>query len=643
LLSSITMTFSRLARSAPTVSTVSFAVLACFSSTPALAQAASSVAQQTVTIAAHLPLSAKDVAADVVVIDESRIRNALASNLADLLQAEAGVQLSRNGGPGQAAGLLIRGANSGNTLVLVDGVRVGSATLGYADLAALGLAQIERIEVLRGPASSLYGADAVGGVVLISTRRGITGQQWSAQAAVGGYGSSEASATVAGAQGTWDWSGSVSREASAGVSALRAGDRFGNYNPDLDGYSRSTLQAQGGWTPMAGHRLGLSLLGTRLRNQFDASQWVAPNYTQDASPDFRSSLNTQVVALGYEGRVDKAWLLKTQLTYSQDDLTAGAAELDRYTTRREQAMAQLAWTPAAGQQWVLALDRLSEKAAATSLLAPVHRDTTGVALGYMGKFQLAGKPLTLQADVRQDDNSVYGTQHTGRAGAVWQADSQWRLRALAGNTFHAPSFNDLYYPGYGVASIRPERGHSAELGMQWQREQQSLSATVWRNRVTDLVAYEPDRKLCPADTAYSYGCARNIGRADLSGLTLEGQAALGPWHWRMGYHYLEAHDGLTQAWLPRRARNQLSAQAQWHQGNWTLAANTQYSGERQDGGVVLRGRQTLDLSARWQWTPTWQLQGKLLNVTNTDWEPARDYQTPRRQAWLGLRVDGQAL
>ena len=118
------------------------------------------------------PTALDRVVGDVVVIDAARIRDSGADSLEDLLRREGGIQLSRNGAPGQSAALLIRGLGASSTLVLIDGVRVGSATLGQFDFAGLGLAGIERIEILRGPASSLYGPDAVGGVVQIITRRG---------------------------------------------------------------------------------------------------------------------------------------------------------------------------------------------------------------------------------------------------------------------------------------------------------------------------------------------------------------------------------------------------------------------------------------------------------------------------------------
>ena len=605
----------------------------------ALAQTAGVHAQgaepQVVQVAGRVPVAVDRLAADVVVIDALRIQAASAGSLADLLQQEAGLQLSRNGGPGQATSLLVRGAGSGNTLVLVDGVRVGSATLGQTDFAALGLAQIERIEVLRGPASSLYGADAVGGVVLITTRRGRPGLQVAAQVAVGGYGATEAALWVAGAQGGLDYAASISREANDGQSALRAGDQFGNHNPDADGFARRTLHLQLGLQLAPAHRVRASLINSRHNSQYDASEYVAPSFAQNALVDFRSRADTEVLALNYDGSIGAAWTVKAGVARNVDDVRSGGSQISQFKTRREQASLQLGWQAAPGQQLVLAADHLKERADVTDYQAPVARNNTGVVLAYLGQFDA----LTLQADMRQDNNSVYGRQRTGRLGASWALTPALRLRAVVGNTFHAPSFNDLYYPGYGVASVQAERGRSAELGLSWQDTQQALSATVWRNRIRDLIAYEPDNSRCPNDPSYSYGCARNFGQARLSGFTLAGRQQWQALQLRGEYNYLDAHDGLTGAWLPRRARHQLSLSAEWRHGDMTWAATSLHNSARPDQGVLLRGRQTLDLSAHWKVAKQWQVQAKLLNATNADLEPVRDYQALGRQAWLGLRYE----
>ena len=585
------------------------------------------------------PLPLDRVTADVIVIDAQRIRESTADSIEDLLRREAGVQVSRNGGPGQNAGVFIRGAGSGNTVVLIDGVRVGSATLGQVEFEAIGLAQIERIEVLRGPGSSLYGADAVGGVVQIFTRRGEGAAHVVGHLAIGGRQSRDGSVGASGAQAGLDYAVSLSRQSSQGVSALKPGDQFGNHNPDDDGFTRDTAQLKLGYALAPGQRIGLNLIGSRLDAQFDASEYAPPNYAQDASPDFRNKLKTTVASLDYRGEFGKALALTAQLAHNDDDLKSGGNIIDRFRTRRDQLTLQGAWTPMAGQQLVVAVEHLNERAHSDAFAADVERRNDALVLGYTGQFGAH----VLQADVRQDRNSVYGGDPTGRLGWSMEVAPNLRVRALAGSTFRAPSFNELYYPGYGVPSVTPEKGRSVELGLTWRAGPTEVSATVYENRVRDMIGFETDSALCPADPAYQYGCARNIGEARLRGATLSGSQRWGSLRVAATLDVLDAQDRVQHKRLARRAAHQESLSADYDLGAWSFGGALLAVGKRPDGGIELGAYETLDLRARWRFGSQWQLEAKLLNATNRSIEPARDYQMVGRQAWIGVRFDGKGL
>ncbi len=589
-----------------------------------------------VVTGAREPVAADQVAGDVVVIDRATIAASTADSLADLLRREAGLQLSRNGGPGQTSGLLIRGASSGQTVLLVDGVRVGSATLGTPSLDGIALSQIDHIEVLRGPGSSLYGADAVGGVIQVFTRRGAGAAQLDASVGIGGYGSRSSSVGASGSTGRWDLAASAAHEGSVGVSALRPGDLYGNYNPDRDGYHLGSAQARIGWRPVDGQRIGLVLLRSRLDSQYDSSEYLAPNYTQDNTPNFRTALDSQVSALDWRGALASGWTGSARVSRDVDDSTSGGSVFEHYRTTRDHAGAQLAWTAGPLGQWIAAVEHSVERAATSSYLADVERRNTAFVLALDGKSGVA----SWQADLRRDDSSDFGGVTTGRLGGNVAFAPGWRLRALAGTTFRAPSFNDLYYPGYGVATLQPERGRSIEIGLDWQGAGRSAAVTVYRNLVRDLIGYEPDRSLCPADPAYDYGCARNTGRAALQGATLSAAQTLGAWQLRAQVDFLQARDRDTGARLPRRAAHQATLAADWTGGPWSAGASLLDVGARPDAGTALPAETTLDLKAGWRVAPHWQLQARLLNATNRDLQPASGYQGLGRQAWLLLRFDG---
>ena len=585
------------------------------------------------------PLPLDRVTADVIVIDAQRIRESTADSIEDLLRREAGVQVSRTGGPGQSASVFIRGAGSSNTVVLIDGVRVGSATLGQVEFEAIGLAQIERIEVLRGPGSSLYGADAVGGVVQIFTRRGEGDARVFGNLSVGGKRSLDAGIGASGAQAGFDYAASLARQRSNGVSALKPGDQFGNYNPDDDGYTRDTAQLKLGFAPAAGHRVGLNLIESRLNAQYDASEFLPPNYAQDASPDFRNKLNTTVASLDYRGEFGKTLALTAQLAHNDDDLKSGGTITERFRTRRDQLTLQGAWTPMSGQQIVAALEHLNERAHSDSFTADVARRNDALVLSYTGQFGAH----VLQADVRQDRNSVYGNNPTGRLGWSMAVATNLRVRALVGSSFRAPSFNELFYPGYGVPTVTPEKGRSVELGLAWRGGATEVSATVYENRVRDMIGYETDSTLCPADPSYQYGCARNIGEARLRGGTLSASHRLGGLRVAATLDVLDAQDLVQNKRLARRAAHQESLSADYDLGAWSFGGAVLAVGKRPDGGIELGAYETLDLRARWRFTSQWQLEAKLLNATNRSIEPVRDYQSVGRQAWIGVRFDGKGL
>jgi vitamin B12 transporter len=577
--------------------------------------------------------------ADVVVIDAETIRDSSADSVEDLLRREAGMQLTRNGGPGQSSGFFIRGASTNGTVVLIDGVRVGSASVGQAEFESLGLAQIDHIEVRRGPASSLYGADAVGGVVQIFTRRGDGSPRIAAHAAVGGYSSQQGDLGVSGSQGGFDYALAAGRERSDGVSAIRPNDQFGDFNPDKDGYGRNFGQMKLGYAPAAGHRIGVTLIETRLNAQFDSAEFNPPDFNADPSPDFRNHLTTKLAALDYRGDISPLWTTTLQASKNVDDADSGGTTLSRFKTDREQATWQNALHLGPDQQLVLAYEYLREAVQADVFSDVPKRDNNALIAGYSGKLGASN----LEASLRHDHNSIYGNNTTGSLGYSYQLTQQLKLRALGGTTFRAPTYNDLFYPGFGVSTVRPERGRSIEAGAQWQSGATSASATVYRNDVKDLIGVQPDATMCPPDPAYAFGCAANTSRARLQGATLAGGQRWGGLDVRAVVDFLDAKDRDTGERLARRAAHQETLAADYQTGTWSFGGSVLDIGARPDSGIVLGGYALVNLNATWRFMPQWRVEASLLNALDHRVEPVRDYQGLGRQAWIGVRYDSKGL
>jgi vitamin B12 transporter len=600
------------------------------------AQAQANPGSTVQVIGTRAPTELNRVVADVVVIDRDRIRATSADSVEDLLRREGGIQLSRNGGPGQNASILIRGSGASNTLVLIDGVRVGSATLGQTDLAAISLAQVERIEIMRGPGSSLYGADAIGGVVNIVTRRGEGAPYVHGNIAAGNHASGEASVAVSGSNARFDYALGASGETSDGVSAILPGDLFGLYNPDDDGFTRYGLSLAGGYSWQKGQRIGLSYSASSLRSQFDSAQYPPPNFLPDASPDFRSRLDTQLLALEYQGVMSSEWTNLLRASYQSDKLESGADFVSLYDTTRRQITAQTTWTPTGQHQLVAAIDLLTESITSNEYNAP-DRDNTGLVLGYTGRFGAQ----KLQADLRLDHNSVYDDQTTGKLGWGMEVAPGWSLRAVAGTAFRAPTFNDLYYPNFGVVTLLPERSRSIEAGLNYQAEQTSVAATAYYNKVSDLIGYQADPSQCPP--GLNFGCAGNTSRALLQGITLQGLQQLGDFQFTLALDWLNAKDRDTDQTLPRRAANQQTFAVDYNLGPWQLGGTVLRVSSRPDAGALLPAYALLNLNARWRFERFWQIEARLQNAFDKDYQPARDYQDVGRQFWVGLRYDGRGL
>ena len=610
------------------------ALLPVVSSSWAQAQATPGDAVQ--VIGTRAPTALDRVVSDVVVIERDRIRASSADSIEDLLRREGGMQMSRTGGPGQSAGIQIRGSSSSSTLVLIDGVRVGSATLGQTDLAGVSLAQVERIEIMRGPGSSLYGADAIGGVVNIVTRRGDGAPYLRGNIAGGNHASGEGYVALSGSSERFDYALSASGETSDGVSALRPGDQFGNYNPDDDGFSRYGLSLAGGFSWQKGQRVGLSYTASKLRSMFDSAEFPPPNFLPDPSPDFRNRLNTQLTTLDYQGTFSSAWAGLLRASYQTDQLESGANVISTFDTARRQITAQATWTPSAQHQVVGAVDLLTESIHSSSFDAP-ERDNTGLVVGYTGRFGAQ----KLQADLRWDHNSVYDNQTTGKLGWGMDLNDAWSLRAVAGTAFRAPTFNDLYFPGYGVETLQPERSRSFEAGVDYKAAQTSVATTVYYNKVSDLIGYQSDPNQCPP--GFPFGCAGNTARALLQGITMQGLQQWGQFQFTLALDWLNAKDRDTDTTLPRRAANQQTFAVDWNEGPWQLGGTVLRVSQRPDAGVLLPAYTLLNLNARWRFERFWQVELRLQNATDRDYEPARDYQDVGRQFWVGLRYDGRGL
>jgi vitamin B12 transporter len=567
--------------------------------------------QRVVVTAARAPQSAEQLIADVVVIDAEQIARAGPVSLGELLQRHAGAELSANGGPGQVSGVFLRGTNTNHVVLLIDGVRVNSATSGTNALEHVPLAQIERIEVLRGPASSLYGADAIGGVIQIFTRTvdGIT-----AKTSVGSDRLRELNAGIGRVIGDTSWSLSAGSLDVKAFSATNERIAFGQFNADDDPYRNANVNARVQHQWAQGHRITLRGLATRATTHFDSGP---------GSDDINRQRMASV-ALESDDRINDAWRSTVRLARGSDHSRTEGAFPGTFDTDQDQVMWQNdvklgSVDLLAGAEW------RREDVTSDTAYTQTERRIASV----FGGARTTLDALQLEGSLRTDRNSQFGTHTTGRVGAGYAFTPAWRITAAAGTAFHAPSFNDLYFPlsfGFsGNPNLKPERSRGVDAALRYASGGTTFSASAFFNRITDLIAVDP-----------TFTTVVNVNRARIRGTTLAAGHQAGIWRADFEWTHQDPRDADTGNLLVRRARNhgrvgavvdigRLRAGADLHASDarFDTAANT---ADRRMGGYGV-----LTLHAHYALTPELGIGARILNATDKRYEIAQGYNTAPRQ------------
>lgn len=569
--------------------------------------------------ATRLPLPARDVLSDVVSIDAQAIRDSGAGSLVELLQSRGGAEIAVNGGPGQTSSVFLRGSNANHVVVLIDGVRVNSATAGSNAFEQIPLNQIDRIEIRRGPSSSLYGADAVGGVIQIYTTRGA---HTSARLAAGSWRSREAALSVGREFGATRVSANLGHQSSGGYSATNAQNVY-SFNPDRDPYRNVNFGGSLSHDWAAGQTLTAQLLRSEGTTDFDSGADADGNYRDDLN---RQRLST--VSLDSRNRLTTDWLSSLRLARGTDDSVVTGLYPGRFRTDQDQATWQNDLN-ALGGQVATGLEWRRESVSSDTLYAQTRRDIRAVFASYAADWQAQ----LLQISVRHDDNTQFGGHTTGNLAYGWRVTPLWRLSASAGTAFKAPSYNDLYYVSdffSGNPELRPERSRSAEMAVRYTHAGLQAGLTAFQSRITDLIASDP-----------TFTTVVNVNQARIRGTTLNTAYAGSGWSGRAEWTHQNAVDDATGLQLVRRARDHGSASVETTTGPWRGGAEWVLSGARYDSAANspasrMGGYGLLNLRAGRVLTPELTLSLKLNNAADKAYELAQGYNTAGRHWLLAL-------
>ncbi|WP_313642916.1 TonB-dependent vitamin B12 receptor [Stenotrophomonas sp.] len=585
--------------------------------------------------ATRTPISIENSVVPVQVIDHAQIDRSQATTLQDLLRGRAGLDFTNQGGIGKITSLFLRGTNSNQVLVLVDGVRIGSATNGMATLQDLPIDQIERVEIVRGPRSSLYGSEAIGGVIQIFTRTAGQGLQQNLAITAGSNNLRQVGAGFSN-RGERGWiSAQGGYQDTDGINACRgtaAGWGAGCYadEPDRDGYRNTSINVRGGYALSETLNLEGHVLNSASRNEYDGSIFggnEADNRQQVYGAKLAWLPSDSLRLTAQVGRnVDQA-----DAYFAANGSRTFASTFD---TRRDTAAVQGDIALAEGQQLSVGADWQNEQITSSTNFDVRERDNTGVFAEYQGQFGAH----SLQASVRNDDNEQFGNHTTGSLGYGFAFGNGLRLTASAGTGFKAPTFNDLYYPGFSNPLLQPEESKSLNLGIAQYADTWNWTFNAYETRIDQLIGYDSSFALVNVAEARIRG-AELTGFLSLAGFDINAQASFtDPRDHTAG---AATYDNL----LARRARTSGRLDVDKRFGPLRLGVTAAGSGHRFDNAansVRLAGYGTVDLRVEYAINDAWSLQAKAANVFDREYETVAWYNQPGREYQLTLRYNSKA-
>jgi vitamin B12 transporter len=583
-----------------------------------------------VVTATRTAITADESLAPVEVLDAETIRRSQARSLVDLLRGRAGVNLTNQGGAGKLTTVSLRGAETDQVLVLIDGVRVGSATSGLTALQDLPVEMIERIEIVRGPRSSLYGSEALGGVIQIFTRRDRGPATFRFNLGAGSHGHREGGLGVGGSgvvsESTSGWFGfDASLQRTDGIDACRGAGFpifagcFVDGQTDRDGYRRHSVSLRGGLD--IGERVELTAQALRVSGENDYDGGFVDN----------SEIVQRVLGAHLRWRATEAIDLRFGVGSHLDrsDNFLGDAPTGVFQTRRDSATAQADIALADDHLLSVGADWLRDRVGGDTGYAIDRRGNRAAFAQYQGRFGAQDVQLAL----RRDDNDQFGGETTGNVAWGLSFAERWRITAGYGTAFKAPSFNELYFPGFGNPALRPESSRTLEAGIGWRGERVALRLDAFATRAEDLIAFNaatfsPD----------------NIERARLHGAELRFDGEALGWTLGASASWLRTENrapGPNRGKdLPRRAGETLRIELDRAFGDFSLGFTGLAEGERWDDLANRRrldGFATLDVRAEYRFGRDWTVQGRVANLFDERYETAAFYRQPGREYFVSLR------
>jgi vitamin B12 transporter len=593
--------------------------------------------KEVVVTASRIATPVTDVIADVTLLDRSVLDQAGQSSLRDVLAQQPGLQVVSFGSYRSGTNVFLRGATNAQTIVLIDGVRVGSATSGGAALENIPLERIERIEILRGAASALYGPDAVGGVIQIFTREPSEAFALQASGGAGMDGQQSASAAVRGSDGAIGYSLGVARESATGIS-VSVNPALSGYNADTDGFSATSADARLSAKLNQDHALTLSLMQSDTDYQTDTaipSGTPNPLGLTKVTTDTRSRALMQNAAFKWDAQWLPQWTSSVLLGSGEDQSTqrylrasdGALGATGKFNTRRQ----QLSWQNNVRlDEDVLTalLERRTEAVDSSTAYTVTQRELRSLMLSYA--VNRAG--WNALAVARTDNNSQFGSYNNWAVSGGYRLAEALRAVASMGTSFQAPTFNQLYFPGFGNTALVPQLNRSTELGLKYQRANLAWSALIYQNDIQGFIV--------PVTNVQS-------ALAVLRGGTLSVDLQSGETTYSASYDYADPRSysstpASNNLRLVRVAQNVINARISHRMGDFRVFGEFKLSSDREDAKVVGSGRDilpgygVLNVGSSWKVHRNTSVLARVNNLTDTQYMLANGFAMPGRNLFVSV-------
>ena len=609
-----------------------------------------------IVTATRTPTKASDVLADNVYIGPEEIEQAGQTSLVELLQRQKGVTISSYGTSGSNASVFLRGTTNNQTLVLIDGVRIDDAINGGTNWSVIPLTIIDHIEIVFGPQSSLYGSDAIGGVVQIFTKKGDGPPKVGASFGYGSYGTSISEASINGStQGDQKirYALAASQTLSMGFNTIAPNNKDGLSASGRTGYVQDSITGRLSQEWSKGQEFGLQFLNSRLNTQlpgFDPQEFL---YQQTQNQI--SQLGTY--SLYSKNQVTESW--RSLLQASAQTGTAlnhapGTPDNPAYDSTLNQRQNTYTWQNdfAIGTDILQVLAERKTQKVSTNQLDYNNGDFNNLTTPYsfLGfsqtrntnsgaiAYQLKREAHIANFSLRNDSITGYGPQTTGAAAYGYFFSKEWRANINYGTGFRAPTFNDLYYPGYGNAAILPEKSKNTEAGLHYEKPGLDGHVVVFSNSISNLIQVS-NSDTCPVGTGI-FGCASNVASAKITGSTLSGSAQMSSLSFKGSFTQQNPVNESTSNVLVKQAKQYGNFAAEYLYLKLTTGVGATFSGRRDDyqgTSMGMGGYTIFNLYANYDLERNLSVFARWNNALNKTYQLSYGYNTPASNVFVGLR------